>query len=183
MNKALLALATGGFGIGLTEFVIMGILPEVAQDLQITIPQASHFISAYAIGVVVGAPLLTGIGGRVAAHKVLLLLMLLFTVFNTLSAFADSYGTLLVSRFLAGLPHGAFFGIGAVVAGKLSKPGKEAKAIATMFTGLTVSNLLGVPLGTYLGHQFNWNVSFLMVGLVGMLAMASIYFWMPSLPN
>lgn len=183
MNKALLALATGGFGIGLTEFVIMGILPEVAQDLQITIPQASHFISAYAIGVVVGAPLLTGIGGRVAAHKVLLLLMLLFTVFNTLSAFADSYGTLLVSRFLAGLPHGAFFGIGAVVAGKLSKPGKEAKAIATMFTGLTVSNLLGVPLGTYLGHQFNWNVSFLMVGLVGMLAMASIYFWMPSLPK
>ena len=183
MNKALLALATGGFGIGLTEFVIMGILPEVAQDLQITIPQASHFISAYAIGVVVGAPLLTGIGGRMPAHKVLLLLMVLFTVFNTLSAFADSYGTLLVSRFLAGLPHGAFFGIGAVVAGKLAKPGKEAKAIATMFTGLTVSNLLGVPFGTYLGHQFNWNVSFLMVGIVGMLAMASIYFWMPSLPK
>ena len=183
MNKALLALATGGFGIGLTEFVIMGILPEVAQDLQITIPQASHFISAYAIGVVVGAPLLTGIGGRMPAHKVLLLLMVLFTVFNTLSAFADSYGTLLVSRFLAGLPHGAFFGIGAVVAGKLAKPGKEAKAIATMFTGLTVSNVLGVPFGTYLGHQFNWSVSFLMVGIVGMLAMASIYFWMPSLPK
>src|SRR5690606_28657307 len=183
MNKALLALATGGFGIGLTEFVIMGILPEVAQDLKITIPQASHFISAYAIGVVVGAPLLTGIGGRMPAHKVLLLLMVLFTVFNTLSAFADSYGTLLVSRFLAGLPHGAFFGIGAVVAGKLAKPGKEAKAIATMFTGLTVSNVLGVPFGTYLGHQFNWNVSFIMVGIVGVLAMASIYFWMPSLPK
>lgn len=183
MNKALLALATGGFGIGLTEFVIMGILPEVAQDLQITIPQASHFISAYAIGVVVGAPLLTGIGGRMPAHKVLLFLMVLFTAFNTLSAFADSYGTLLVSRFLAGLPHGAFFGIGAVVAGKLAKPGKEAKAIATMFTGLTVANVLGVPFGTYLGHQFNWNLSFLMVGIVGMLAMASIYFWMPSLPK
>lgn len=183
MNKALFALATGGFGIGLTEFVIMGILPEVAQDLHITIPQASHFISAYAIGVVVGAPLLTGVGGRMPAHKVLLLLMVLFTVFNTLSAFADSYGTLLVSRFLAGLPHGAFFGIGAVVAGKLAKPGKEAQAIATMFTGLTVANVLGVPFGTYLGHEFNWNVSFLMVGIVGMLAMASIYFWMPSLPK
>lgn len=183
MNKALFALATGGFGIGLTEFVIMGILPEVAQDLHITIPQASHFISAYAIGVVVGAPLLTGIGGRMPAHKVLLLLMVLFTVFNTLSAFADSYFTLLVSRFLAGLPHGAFFGIGAVVAGKLAKPGKEAQAIATMFTGLTVANVLGVPFGTYLGHEFNWNVSFLMVGIVGMLAMASIYFWMPSLPK
>lgn len=183
MNKALFALATGGFGIGLTEFVIMGILPEVAQDLQITIPQASHFISAYAIGVVVGAPLLTGIGGRMPAHKVLLLLMVLFTVFNTLSAFADSYGTLLIARFFAGLPHGAFFGIGAVVAGKLAKPGKEAKAIATMFTGLTVANVLGVPFGTYLGHEFNWNVSFLMVGIVGLLAMASIYFWMPSLPK
>lgn len=183
MNKALFALATGGFGIGLTEFVIMGILPEVAKDLQITIPQASHFISAYAIGVVVGAPLLTGIGGRMPAHKVLLLLMVLFTVFNTLSAFADSYGTLLIARFFAGLPHGAFFGIGAVVAGKLAKPGKEAKAIATMFTGLTVANVLGVPFGTYLGHEFNWNVSFLMVGIVGLLAMASIYFWMPSLPK
>lgn len=183
MKKALLALATGGFGIGLTEFVIMGILPEVAQDLRITIPQASHFISAYAIGVVVGAPLLTGIGGKMPAHKVLLLLMALFTVFNTLSAFADSYGTLLVSRFLAGLPHGAFFGIGAVVASKLAKPGKEAKAIATMFTGLTVANVLGVPFGTYLGHQLNWSVSFIMVGIVGILAMASIYFWMPSLPK
>lgn len=183
MKKALFALATGGFGIGLTEFVIMGILPEVANDLGISIPQASHFISAYAIGVVVGAPLLTGIGGRMPAHKVLLFLMVLFTIFNTLSAFAESYGTLLISRFLAGLPHGAFFGIGAVVAGKLAKPGKEAKAIATMFTGLTVANVLGVPFGTYLGHQFSWNVSFLMVGMVGMLAMASIYFWMPSLPK
>jgi DHA1 family arabinose polymer transporter-like MFS transporter len=183
MNKALLALATGGFGIGLTEFVIMGILPEVAQDLHITIPQASHFISAYAIGVVVGAPLLTGIGGKMSAHKVLLFLMVLFTAFNTLSAFADSYGTLLVARFLSGLPHGAFFGIGAVVAGKLAQPGKEAKAIATMFTGLTIANVLGVPFGTYLGHQFNWSVSFLLVGAVGILAMASIYFWMPPLPK
>jgi|SRR5690554_3731784 len=183
MNKALLALATGGFGIGLTEFVIMGILPEVANDLHITIPQASHFISAYAIGVVVGAPLLTSIGGKMPAQKVLLLLMVLFTVFNTFSAFADSYGTLLVSRFLAGLPHGAFFGIGAVVASKLAKPGKEAKAIATMFTGLTIANVVGVPFGTYLGHEFNWNVSFMLVGLVGILAMASIYFWMPILPQ
>ncbi|HLW21466.1 MAG TPA: MFS transporter [Cyclobacteriaceae bacterium] len=183
MNKALLALATGGFGIGLTEFVIMGILPEVANDLDITIPQASHFISAYAIGVVVGAPLLTSIGGKMPAQKVLLMLMVVFTVFNTLSAFADSYGTLLVSRFLAGLPHGAFFGIGAVVASKLAKPGKEAKAIATMFTGLTIANVVGVPIGTYLGHEFNWNVSFMMVGFVGLLAMASIYWWMPVLPK
>lgn len=183
MNKALIALATGGFGIGMTEFVIMGILPEVAEDLQITIPQASHFISAYAIGVVVGAPLLTGIGGKMPAHKVLVLLMVLFTAFNTLSAFADSYGTLLASRFLAGLPHGAFFGIGAVVAGKLAKPGKEAQAIATMFTGLTVANVIGVPFGTYMGHEFSWNMAFIMVGIVGLMAVISLYFWMPVLPK
>lgn len=183
MNKALLSLAVGGFGIGLTEFVIMGILPEVATDLNISIPQASHFISAYAIGVVVGAPLLTGIGGKLPAHRVLLLLMLLFTVFNTLSAFAASYEALMVSRFLSGLPHGAFFGIGAVVASQIARPGKEAKAIATMFTGLTISNVIGVPFGTYLGHEFNWNMSFIMVGIVGLLAMASIYFWMPILPR
>jgi DHA1 family arabinose polymer transporter-like MFS transporter len=183
MNKALIALATGGFGIGMTEFVIMGILPEVAEDLQITIPQASHFISTYAIGVVVGAPLLTGIGGKMPAHKVLVLLMVLFTAFNTLSAFVDSYGTLLASRFLAGLPHGAFFGIGAVVAGKLAKPGKEAQAIATMFTGLTVANVIGVPFGTYMGHEFSWNMAFIMVGIVGLMAVISLYFWMPDLPK
>lgn len=183
MNKALFALAAGGFGIGLTEFVIMGILPEVANDLNVSIPQASHFISAYAIGVVVGAPLLTGIGGKMPAHRVLLILMLIFTIFNTLSAFSNSYTTLMVSRFLAGLPHGAFFGIGAVVASRLAQPGKEAKAIATMFTGLAVANVVGVPLGTYLGQEFSWNVSFLMVGVVGLIAMASIYFWMPQLPQ
>ncbi len=104
MNKGLIALAIGGFGIGMTEFVIMGILPDVATALDISIPQAGHFISAYALGVVVGAPLLTGIGGKWPAHKTLLFLMLWFTVFNSLSAFADSYTLLLISRFLSGLP-------------------------------------------------------------------------------
>ncbi|MDT0650856.1 MFS transporter [Autumnicola edwardsiae] len=181
MNKALLALAIGGFGIGMTEFVIMGILPDVATALNITIPQAGHFISAYALGVVVGAPLLTGIGSKWPAHKVLMLLMVWFTVFNTLSAFANSYHLLLISRFLSGLPHGAFFGIGAVVAGQLAKPGKSARAIATMFTGLTVANVVGVPFGTYLGHNYSWNVSFMAVGVVGVLAVLSIKFWMPEL--
>ncbi|MDT0686150.1 MFS transporter [Autumnicola psychrophila] len=181
MNKALLALAIGGFSIGMTEFVIMGILPDVATALNITIPQAGHFISAYALGVVVGAPLLTGIGSKWPAHKVLMLLMVWFTVFNTLSAFANSYHLLLISRFLSGLPHGAFFGIGAVVAGQLAKPGKSARAIATMFTGLTVANVLGVPFGTYLGHNYSWNVSFMAVGVVGVLAVLSIKFWMPEL--
>ncbi len=181
MNKALIALAVGGFGIGMTEFVIMGILPDVALALNISIPEAGHFIAAYALGVVVGAPLLTTIGGKWPAHKILLLLMLWFTIFNTLSAFATSYEMLLAVRFLSGLPHGAFFGIGAVVAGKLAKPGKSAKAIATMFTGLTLANVLGVPLGTYLGHHYSWSISFLLVGVIGLLAMLSIKLWMPEL--
>jgi DHA1 family arabinose polymer transporter-like MFS transporter len=183
MKKALIALAIGGFGIGMTEFVIMGILPNVAKDLSVTIPQAGHFISAYALGVVVGAPIITGIAGRWPAHKILMWLMVWFTVFNTLSAFAYNYNTLMLVRFLSGLPHGAFFGIGAVVAGKLAKPGKSAQAIATMFTGLTLANVLGVPLGTYLGQHFNWGVSFLAVGVVGVLAVLSVKLWMPELPK
>lgn len=183
MKKALIALAIGGFGIGMTEFVIMGILPNVAEDLGVTIPQAGHFISAYALGVVVGAPILTGIAGRWPAHKILMLLMVWFTIFNTLSAFANSYTSLMIVRFLSGLPHGAFFGIGAVVAGKLAKPGKEAQAIATMFTGLTLANVFGVPLGTYLGQNFSWGVAFLAVGVVGILAVLSVKFWMPKLPK
>ena len=183
MKKALLALAIGGFGIGMTEFVIMGILPEVSEALDISIPRAGHFISAYALGVVVGAPLLTAFGNKWPAHKVLLALMVWFTIFNTLSAFSNSYLLLLVTRFLSGLPHGAFFGIGAVVAGKLAKPGKDAQAIAIMFTGLTVANVIGVPLGTWLGQNFSWGVSFIAVGIVGVMAVLSIKFWMPELPK
>ncbi|APY00420.1 MFS transporter [Lacinutrix venerupis] len=181
MNRALLSLAIGGFGIGLTEFVIMGILPDVANAFSVSIPVAGHFISAYALGVVVGAPILTGLGSRFSANKVLLGLMVWFTVFNTLSAFANSYNSFIVLRFLSGLPHGAFFGIGAVVAGKLSKPGKEAQGIAIMFSGLTFANLLGVPLVTYLGKHFNWSISFLMVGAVGILAVLGVKLWMPLL--
>jgi DHA1 family arabinose polymer transporter-like MFS transporter len=109
--------------------------------------------------------------------------MVWFTIFNTLSAFATDYLSLLVMRFLSGLPHGAFFGIGAVVAGKLAREGKAAQAIATMFAGLTVANVIGVPIGTYLGHHFNWSISFLMVGIIGLLTLLSLYMWMPPLPR
>jgi DHA1 family arabinose polymer transporter-like MFS transporter len=180
-KKALLALAIGGFGIGLTEFVIMGILTEIADALQVTIPQAGHFIAAYALGVVVGAPLLTGLGSKIAPKRMLILLMIWFTVFNTMSGFSSNYVSLILMRFLSGIPHGAFFGIGAVMATKLAKKGKGAQAIAVMFTGLTVANVLGVPLGTYLGHHFSWSVSFYMVGVVGLLTLCSLYFWMPKL--
>ena len=182
-KKALLSLAIGGFGIGLTEFVIMGILPDVALSLDVTIPQAGHFIAAYAMGVVIGAPLLASISGKLKPHRMLLLLMLWFTVFNTLSAFSVNYGMMLVMRFLSGLPHGAFFGIGAVVAGKLAREGKSAQAITTMFAGLTVANVIGVPIGTFIGHTYHWSASFIMVGIVGLIAMASIFFWMPNLKS
>lgn len=181
MNKALLSLAIGGFGIGLTEFVIMGILPDVANAFNISIPEAGHFISAYALGVVVGAPILTGFGSKWPANNALLVLMLWFTVFNALSAFATGYNSFMILRFLSGLPHGAFFGIGAVVAGKLSKKGKEAQGIAIMFSGLTFANLLGVPLGTYLGKNMDWSISFLLVGAVGVAAVLGVKFWMPLL--
>ncbi|MDB4264479.1 MFS transporter [bacterium] len=180
-KKALFALAIGGFGIGLTEFVIMGILTEVSVSLGVTIPQAGHFIAAYALGVVVGAPLLTGLGSKLSPKKILFLLMIWFTVFNTLSGLAFGYKSLLILRFLSGIPHGAFFGIGAVVATKLAKKGKSAQGIAIMFSGLTVANVIGVPIGTYLGQQFSWSVSFYLVGFVGLLALASIYLWMPKI--
>lgn len=180
-KKALLALAIGGFGIGLTEFVIMGILTEVSGALGITIPQAGHFIAAYALGVVVGAPLLTGLGSKLSPKKMLFLLMIWFTVFNTLSGLANGYGSLLFLRFLSGIPHGAFFGIGAVVATKLARKGKSAQAISIMFSGLTIANVIGVPIGTYLGQQISWSVSFYLVGFVGLLALGSIYLWMPKI--
>ncbi|WP_282118050.1 MFS transporter [Maribacter aquivivus] len=180
-KKALFALAIGGFGIGLTEFVIMGILTEVSGSLGITIPQAGHFIAAYALGVVVGAPLLTGLGSKLTPKKMLFLLMIWFTVFNTLSGLATGYTSLLFMRFLSGIPHGAFFGIGAVVATKLAEKGKGAQAISIMFSGLTVANVIGVPIGTYLGQQFSWSVSFYLVGFVGLLALGSIYLWMPKI--
>ncbi|MAO07806.1 MAG: MFS transporter [Alteromonas sp.] len=171
----------GGFGIGLTEFVIMGILPEISEALQVTIPEAGHFISAYALGVVVGAPLLTGMSQRWSYRKSLFFLMVWFTVFNTLSAFSTSYWMMLVFRFLSGLPHGAFFGIGAVAAGQLAREGKSAQAMAVMFSGLTIANVIGVPVGTYLGQEFHWSISFIMVGIVGLLTLASIFYWMPGM--
>lgn len=171
----------GAFGIALTEFVIMGILPEVAGSLEVSIPEAGHFISAYALGVVVGAPLLTGLIARWPSRRSLVVLMLWFTVFNTLSAFAEGYGSMLAVRFLSGLPHGAFFGIGAVIAARLAPEGKGAQAIAKMFAGFTIANVVGVPLGTFIGNSFHWSLSFLLVGVVGVLTVVSLYKWMPSL--
>ena len=179
--KAFIALAMGAFGIALTEFVIMGILPKVAGGLSVSIPEAGHFIAAYALGVVIGAPILAKAGSRFPPHKALIALMIWFTVFNTLCAYSTSYGAMLLLRFLSGLPHGAYFGIGAVMATRLSREGKEAQGIARMFAGFTIANVIGVPLGTYIGNSMHWSASFLLVGLVGALTVSALFFWMPRI--
>jgi len=183
MNKGLIALAFGGLAIGMTEFTMMGILQDIAKDQQIEITQAAHFIALYALGVVVGAPILTIFTGKIAPKKVLLLLMLLFIVFNGLFAIAPDYNTLAISRFMSGLPHGAFFGVGSVVAAQLVQKGKEAQAIAFMFTGMTIANLAGVPLGTFIGHHYSWRITYGIIAALGLITIASIYFWLPNMNN
>lgn len=182
IKKSLVALLFGGLGIGITEFVMMGLLEDIAVDLAIDIPTAGHLITAYAIGVVIGAPLLVVIAGKYPPKRILIGLMLVFTVFNAFTAFAPSYTSLLISRVLAGLPHGAFFGVGSVVASRLAQPGKEAQAISIMFAGLTIANLIGVPLGTYIGHHFAWRYSFAIVVLVGIITLLALKLWMPNMP-
>ena len=181
MKKSLLALTLGGLGIGITEFVMMGLLPDIATDLHITIPQAGHLISAYALGVVIGAPLLVAIAGSYPPKKILMVLMLMFVVFNALSAFAPSYGFMFIARLLAGLPHGAFFGVGSVVASRIAEKGKEARAVSLMFAGLTIANVIGVPLGTYIGHNYSWRYTFVIIVVVGLITLVSLKFWMPNL--
>lgn len=181
MKKSLIALSFGGLTIGITEFVMMGLLPDIASNMKVSIPVAGYLISAYALGVVIGAPLLVILGRNFPPKKMLLILALMLTVFNALSIIAPTYNFLFASRFLSGLPHGAFFGVGAVVASRLADKGKEAQAIAIMFSGLTLANLIGVPIGTYIGHHFLWRYTFVLIAIVGLLTFLLIYFWMPSL--
>ncbi|MFE9993392.1 MFS transporter [Streptomyces avermitilis] len=179
MPLALLALAVGAFGIGTTEFVIMGLLPDVADDLHISIPAAGHLVSAYAIGVVIGAPLLAAVTARLSRRKVLIGLMGLFVVGNALSAFAPDDHWLLAARFLSGLPHGAFFGVGAVVATNLVAPERKARSVSLMFLGLTVANVAGVPVATLMGQHLGWRATFLGVSAIGLAAIASLALLVP----
>ncbi|MEV7023718.1 MFS transporter [Kitasatospora sp. NPDC093558] len=177
MPLALFALAIGAFGIGTTEFVIMGLLPDVADQFGVSIPTAGYLVSGYAIGVFLGAPLMTILGTRVPRKRMLMLLMGLFIVGNALSAAAPVFAVMLAGRVVASLAHGAFFGIGAVVASSLVAPEKQARALATMFTGLTVANVLGVPLGTLVGQHLGWRFTFFVVaglGVVGLLGVAKL---------
>ena len=180
MPLALLALAVGGFGIGLTEFVILGLLPEVATDFGVTETVAGYLISGYALAVAVGAVGLTAAVTRFDRKRVLLGLMVLFILGNLLSALAPTYEVMLAGRILAALCHGAFFGIGAVVAAGLVAPDRRAGAIATMFAGLTTANVLGVPFGTLLGQQHGWRSTFGVITVVGVVALVGIALLVPS---
>jgi DHA1 family inner membrane transport protein len=183
MPLALLALAVGAFGIGTTEFAMMGLLPDVAGDLRISIPAAGHLVSAYALGVVIGAPLLAAATARMSRRKVLIALMGLFVVGNALSAFAPDEHWLLAARFLSGLPHGAFFGVGAVVATGLVAPERKARSVSLMFLGLTVANIAGVPAATLVGQHLGWRATFLGVSVIGVAAIASLFLLIPHTPG
>ncbi|WP_328990778.1 MFS transporter [Kribbella sp. NBC_01245] len=182
LGLALLALATGGFAIGTTEFVTMGLLPQIAAGVDISIPTAGHIVSAYAIGVVVGAPLIAALGARTGRKRLLLGLMAVFVLGNIASAIANSYELLMAARFLSGLPHGAFFGIGAVVGASMVPVNRRAWAVSMIMVGLPVANVIGVPLTTLLGQALGWQVPFLAVGVLGLLTLVAVWFWIPPQP-
>ncbi|WP_338772207.1 MFS transporter [Nocardia vulneris] len=182
MPLALLALTLGAFGIGTTEFVVVGLLPDIADTYAVSIPTAGLLVTGYALGVVAGAPLMTGLGTRVSRKRMLLGMLLLLVAGNVLSAVAPTFGLMLTGRIVASLAHGAFFGIGAVVAGSVVRPDKRAGAIAIMFTGLTVATMVGVPVGTLLGQQFGWRLTFLIVALVGLIGLLGVALLVPEQP-
>ncbi|QLY31796.1 MFS transporter [Nocardia huaxiensis] len=183
MPLALLALAIGAFGIGTTEFVIMGLLPQVADGFGVSIPTAGWLVTGYALGVVLGAPIMTVLGTRVSRKRMLMLLMGFFIVGNLLSAIAPVFGVMLLGRVVASLAHGAFFGIGSVVAADLVAPDRKAAAIAYMFTGLTVANVVGVPMGTLIGHAVGWRVSFAVVAALGVAGLLGVAKLVPEMPK
>ena len=171
MPIALLALTLSAFAIGTTEFVIVGLVPTIAQDLSVSLPSAGLLVSLYALGVAIGAPVLTALTGRWPRKHVLLSVMTLFVIGNVLAWMAPSYGSLITARILTGLAHGVFFSIGSTIATGLVSKDKEASAIAIMFTGLTVALVTGVPLGTWIGQNFGWRATFMVVAVLGFIAL------------
>lgn len=178
MKKSLIALAFGTLGLGIAEFVMMGILPDVAKDLGISIPVAGHFISAYALGVCAGAPVLI-LARKHPLKHILLVLVTLMMIGNTCAALAPNYWVLLLARFISGLPHGAYFGVASIVAEKLADKGKGSEAVSIMIAGMTIANLFGVPLGTSLSNSISWRVTFLLVGCWGVIILYYIWRWVP----
>ncbi|MCV7319520.1 MFS transporter [Mycolicibacterium confluentis] len=180
LKLAVLALALGGFGIGTNEFVAMGLLPDIAASLGVSEPSAGHIISAYALGVVIGAPVIAALTARAPRKALLLTLMAVFVLGNVASVLAPTYGTLVAARFVAGLPHGAYFGIAALVAARLLGPGNRAKAVAQVMTGLTVATVVGVPLASWLGQHLGWRSAFVLVVGIGIATIVALWLWLPS---
>lgn len=181
-SGALLALAVGGFSIGTGEFVIMGLLPELARDVGITIPAAGHMISAYALGVVIGAPVLAVLTAGWSRRSLLMALMVFYTLANFATVLAPSYLTIAVTRFISGLPHGTYFGVAALVAASIAPPNQRARAVGLVMLGLIAATLAGVPLAAWLGQQFGWRAAFVLVGIIALLAVLLIRYSVPNLP-
>ncbi len=178
-KKPLLALASGTLGLGISEFVMMGLLPYVATAMNVSIPDAGHFISAYAIGVCVGAPLTTLVAFRRPLKGVLLCLTLVFALGNALAFASQSYAMMLVARFVSGLPHGAFFGVGSIVAERVGRGGRGTIAISIMNAGMTIANVVGVPLGTWLAVSLSWRSIFAIASSWGLLTLLALWRWVP----
>ncbi|MDC6134445.1 MFS transporter, partial [Burkholderia gladioli] len=182
-RRALFALGVGGFGIGTGEFVIMGLLPDAARDLAITIPQAGHLISIYALGVVIGAPLLAILGARWPRRSLLVGLMLVFALGNLASAIAPGFGSMALARLLTGFPHGTYFGVAALVAAGLVPRERRTQAVAMVLLGLTLATLLGVPVVAAIGQWFGWRCAFAIVGAIGALTALLVWLWVPFVPG
>ncbi|WP_395696181.1 MFS transporter [Nocardioides sp.] len=183
VTRALLALALGGFAIGTTEFVTMGLLPQIAAGVDVSIPQAGHVISAYALGVVVGAPVIAFFGARLPRRALLVWLMVAYAAFNLLSAVAPSYQVLFVARFLDGLPHGAYFGVASLVAASLAPPGRKGRAVASVMLGLSVANVVGVPAATWLGQLAGWRTAYVFTAGIAALTVLMVTLFVPSCPG
>ena len=182
INPPLVALSVGAFGIGVTEFAPMGMLPGIAADLDVSIPAAGLLVSAYAMGVLIGAPIMTLATARVPRRYLLIGLMAIFTLGNLLSALASNYQTLMIARLVTSLNHGAFFGIGSIVAASLVAPEKRAGAVAAMFMGLTLATIGGVPLATWFGENFGWRTAFWGISGLGAVVMAALWWALPNTP-
>ena len=180
---AMLAMALGGFGIGTTEFVAMGLLPNIASSVHVSEPTAGYVVSAYALGVVVGAPLIAALTARMSRRTLLIALMVAFTVGNAATVLAPNFATLMVARFVAGLPHGAYFGVAALVAAHLAGPRNRAKAVGLVLLGLSVANVLGVPLATWLGESLGWRAAFVVVVIIGIVTIGALFVTLPALDD
>lgn len=181
MKKTVFSLALGTFGLGMAEFGIMGVLTELAHDTGISIPSAGSMISYYAFGVVIGAPIIALFSNKFSLKTVLLFLVALCVVGNAIFTFSTSYFWLAIGRLVSGFPHGAFFGVGAIILSKIAPPGKVTLAVSGMIAGMTVANLVGVPLGTWLGHEYNWRYTFFLIAAFDALVILSVIFWVPIL--